>query len=152
MVLNAKRRTIDVGSESPLASDLEGEGGDDKESTTSHLEPWPDFLRRTARWAEDQLASAGISEWLDAWRARQWKWAGQVAKNLEKWSSVATVWDPLLHASGPRGRRQARPKKRWEQDIIIYLEHVHQKAEWKEVAKNSQWWKSHLEDFVEFYR
>ena len=37
----------------------------DEDEVNDTLEPWPDFLKRTARWTEEQLKKAGQEEWLD---------------------------------------------------------------------------------------
>ena len=111
MVLNARRLRIQSASSS--------EDDDETTEDIDLLEPWSEFLRRTARWTEQQLKASGQSEWLAVWRKRQWTWAGKVAtKDREKWSGVATQWMPLLHSSELRGRAQARPRKRWEQDLV----------------------------------
>ena len=56
---------------------------------------------------------------------RQWTWALKLADpESSKWSAVATKWHPPLHSGTTCGRRQARPKKRWDQDIVDYLARV----------------------------
>ena len=114
MVLNARRLRIQSASSS--------EDDDETTEDIDLLEPWSEFLRRTAGWTEQQLKASGQSEWLAVWRKRQWTWAGKVAtKDRDKWSGVATQWLPLLHSSELRGRAQARPRKRWEQDLVEFL-------------------------------
>ena len=66
LLLNAKRkRVINTDSEATA------EGGEDNEEEAVELEPWSEFLQRTARWAEDQLDAAGQAEWLQLWRKRE---------------------------------------------------------------------------------
>ena len=49
-------------------------------------------------------------------------WAAKLVESgVDKWSARATLWQSLLHSSVPCGRRQARPKKRWEQDVADYV-------------------------------
>ena len=73
-----------------------------------------------------------------------------VSKDVEKWSAIATTWQPLLHSSRPRGRAQARPKKRWDEDIVSFLRqtlpdnHDH----WITQAVNKLEWMKHIDEFV----
>ena len=142
MVLNAKRWRIQSTSSS------------DEEETSEDidlLEPWPDFLRRTARWTEQRLKEAGQDEWLAVWRKRQWMWAGKLAtKCAEKWSAVATQWEPLVHSSQPRGRAQARPRKRWEQDLVDFLaaEEPDSDESWYVRAQDEHSWSQLADRFV----
>ena len=59
MVLNAKRRTLPASSsDASVSADTSDEGSD-----ISNLEPWVDFLKRTAQWTDEQLKNAGLSQW-----------------------------------------------------------------------------------------
>ena len=96
---------------STITSSSSSASGDEKEkdegSEPKELEPWHVFLKRTARWTEDQLEKANLQQWTAQWRRRKWAWAAKLLDNEnQKWSSVATNWQPLLHGSVPRGRRQ----------------------------------------------
>ena len=44
-----------------------------EEDEADLLEPWPGFLTRTARLAEEMLEEAGQEEGLDTWHRRQWR-------------------------------------------------------------------------------
>ncbi len=147
MVLNAKRWKLEA------TSSQESEGAElDEADDTDALEPWSDFLKRTARWTEEQLSKAGQKEWLAVWRERQWKWAGKLmTKDTHKWSSVATLWQPLIHSGGPRGRAQARPKKRWNQDFVDFMEREFpdRRGEWHAMARNDEEWASLGEQFAQ---
>ena len=148
MVLNTKRaRLVVVTSESSLSGDEE----DIEEIDT--LEPWPEFLKRTAVWTEEQLKKARQGEWLDSWRKRQWIWACKlVSADAEKWSAIATTWQPLLHSSCPRGRAQARPKKRWDEDIVSFVRHTlpDNHGDWSTQAKNKDEWMKHVDKFAKY--
>ena len=115
------------------------------------LEPWPEFLKRTARWTEEQLKVAGQSEWLTTWRTRQWRWAHKLVTHEEsKWSAIATHWNPLLHSDAPRRRAQARPRKRWIQDIGDFLEaKTHNSESWMLLALDEETWMSNANDCIE---
>ena len=137
MVLNAKRWKLQA------SSSQESSENEDEADEIDTLEPWPDFLRRTARWTEEQLEKAGQQEWLAIWRTRQWRWACKlVTKDTEKWSAVATTWQPFIHSSCRRGRAQARPKKRWDQDIVSFLEteFPDKREGWQTLARDEVEW------------
>eukprot|EP00973_Karenia_brevis_P094805 12424261-Karenia_brevis.AAC.1 len=53
LILNAKRRKLHSSSD----EDEDAEANEDLDR--EELEPWPEFLRRTARWAEEHLQAAG---------------------------------------------------------------------------------------------
>ena len=116
MIMGAKRRRLDIvlpDGACPLPSSSTPEDSD------AILEPWPDFLRRAARMAEEQLSRAGLEERSTTWRRRQAKWAADLqGRHAHKWAGIATAWQPPLHARCASGRRQARPKKRWIDDIV----------------------------------
>ena len=144
MILNAKRRAVAPNS----SSDTDAE---DEEDDAEVLEPWQDFLKRAAQWTDEQLEKASIQQWVVQWKKRKWKWAGRLfdAGN-NKWSAVATRWQPQLHSRHLCGRRQSRPKKRWDQDFIDYL-HIAWPAEtkhWHELAADKEWWLSQIDAFT----
>ena len=116
LVLNARRRKLhtpeDDDSGSDVLSGTEEEG--QIEEIEEVLEPWHEFLKRTARWSEEQLKRAALKEWLETWRSRQWKYAAElVTTHAFKWNNKALDWCPLIHNTKPRGRKAGRPKKRW---------------------------------------
>ena len=114
-------------------------------------EPWPEFLKRTARWIAEQLEVAGQNEWLTIWRTRQWRWAHKLVTHDEgKWSATATHWNPLLHSGAPRRRAQARPRKRCVQDIVDFLgTKIHNSEPWMLLAKGEEAWMRNANDFIE---
>jgi hypothetical protein len=146
MVLNAKRRVLSTTTDGNSSST-------DDSSETDHLEPWPDFLKRTAKWTEEQLEKADIEEWSVQWRRRKWKWALRLANTAhDKWSVAATKWQPLVHSKYLCGRRQARPKRRWEQDFVDFLKSARpeESQDFLKVAQEGKWWLSHADSFAKF--
>ena len=147
MVLSARRRTVTGSTSSEQESDKE-------ESEGSHidlLEPWPVFLMRTAQWTDQQLEKAGLCQWHIQWKKKKWMWAARLAESDNKeWSSVATQWQPLLHSRTVCGRRQARPKKRWDQDIMEYIAALTIQTDtgWLELARDKDWWQMHTNSFA----
>ena len=147
MVMNAKRRTLQSSSDN---GSVHTETSDD-DSAASQLEPWPDFLKRTAHWVDQQLEREGLCQWVVQWRRRKWKWAGELMEGkIDKWSSRATLWQPLLHSSSAQGRKQARPKKRWEQEFADYVEKIFPETgkRWQDLAKDSKWWLAEADKFA----
>ena len=147
MVLNARRHTVHS---STSGASVSAEAAD-HESDASYLEPWSDFLRRTAQWTDQQLKDAGLSQWTVQAKRRKWKWAAQLMDNAaNKWSAIATQWQPLLHSSHPRCRRPARPKKRWEQDLVDYIKKVLPESGsfWQDAARDKNWWLGETERFA----
>ena len=88
-----------------------------KTDESGSLEPWADFLRRSAKWVEEKLQAAGQNEWFEIWQQRQKKWAEKLSKGKERWSEIATVWKPFLHSGSRRGRAKARPRKTWKAQV-----------------------------------
>ena len=153
MVLNAKRRILTPEPSSATDVEADKDDGEDEYSEPDELEPWQEFLQRTARWTEEQLDKANLQQWTVQWRRRKWAWAAKLLdKDNHKWSAVATKWQPLLHTDGPCGRRHARPKRRWEQDFVDYLRVAcpSELRHWHELAADQNWWESHSETFASF--
>ena len=149
MILNAKRRTLALES----CSEHSKEDGRSSYEEQEVLEPWPEFLKRTAEAADRQAKNAGILEWSVACRRRKWKWAqGLLTTGNSKWSSVATSWKPTLHSSVPANRSRSRPKKRWTDDIELFIKKKfpEERRPWQELAKDLQWWRKSSEMYENF--
>ena len=60
----------------------------------------------------------------------------------KKWSIASTLWQPLLHSGSQQGRKQARPRRRREQDFVDYISQVKLefKGSWHKLARDSEWW------------
>ena len=100
------------------------------------------------------LKAADQPEWLNLWRRRQWKWAGKLMQQGGgRWSQVVLDWQPNLHSSGGGSRAQARPRKRWEQDISIFVAAHFDDAsvDWKSLATQSETWAELAGKFEEFW-
>ena len=148
MVLGAKRRPLDASS-----SDSDGAASNTTESERSgdSLEPWSDFLKRTARVVESQLEKVSMEDWITTWRRRQWRWAGKVVQSSEhKWTSAALAWQPPYDCSGCGVRAQARPRKRWGEEFQVFLDARYGGGveNWIDLAKEKGKWKELVEDFV----
>ena len=81
-------------------------------------------------------------------------WAGHISRRYEtRWGSVMLDWTP---ARGRRfnelgeGRRQARPKTRWEDCLSDYFAHASEDTHWRIIAANKEAWDQHLRAFSSF--
>ena len=118
MILGARRRVLDT---SVLSNDACSSTSDETYEELN-LEAWPDFLKRTTRMVESQLQGANLDEWVTLWRQIQWRWAGKVVQlDQHKWSYVAMLWQPMLDCTSGGVRAQARPRKKWDDDIKAFL-------------------------------
>ena len=151
LILNARRREISGSSSSSQSSSSESAS---TQIDSIVLEPWPEFLRRTARWAEEQLEKANLKDWLAQWKIRKWRWAGRLmTTDAHKWSAAATLWNPGKHSSRPCGHKQARPRRRWDQEIAEYWRAALPGSDraWHDLARDTSLWKHHCENFAKSF-
>ena len=69
----------------------------------------------------------------------------------ERWTSKVARWDPEIFFEGRNraSRAQARPKKRWCDDLEKFVKSQKGKEwNWKEAAKNKSWWEDAAVEFV----
>ena len=116
------------------------------------LEPWADFVKRATRIAEVAIEKVEIEEWTTTFFRKQWRWAARVARqDHDRWSRLAAEWDPGIDDKRHGFRRQARPRKRWDDDINAFLrtapqndtatdeQHNTTKPSWINLAKEPHW-------------
>ena len=146
MILGAKRRVLDAS-----ASSNDGRSSTSNESSgEQNLEAWPDFLKRTTRIVDAQLKGANLDEWVTLWRKRQWRWAGKVVQlHQHKWSYGALCWQPVLDCTSGGVRAQARPRRRWDDDIKAYLDHG---PHWVVLAADWVRWRALEGGFLDFVK
>ena len=134
---------------SETSSEQDLEQASEEGHETECLEPWPEFLTRCARQAEEKLEDVGQEEWLDQWRRKQWRWAAKVVHSAKhKWTYKTMLWKPELHSNRPASRAQRRPKKRWSDDFCQFLEAEGVQVSWMEAASSSTAWHD-MEDSFE---
>ena len=103
------------------------------------LEPWQDWIKRVTRLIEDQLKNHNMENWVTVYRKRTWKWAYIVCNmDYERWARSALEWRPEFKLD--IGRRQARPRKRWDDDISAFLKNRNLHEDWKTYAKDENLW------------
>ncbi len=143
MVLGSRRRLARVDDIAATSSDsLASEDNDDEDEGSQYeQEPWNDFLKRVTYLAEERASAAGLQEWLTTWRRKQWRRARKVVTDgRKKWSNTTLQWCPQLHASSRSVRAQARPKKRWTDDVHGYLNELGITQPWENLAKLGDIW------------
>ena len=69
-----------------------------------------------------------------------------------KWSYVAMLWQPMLDCTSGGVRAQARPRKKWEDDIKAYLDHVAKRTLWVLFAADADRWRKLEEDFLDYVK
>ena len=122
------------------------------------LEPWPDFIRRATRTADACMAKLNIQEWTKTYLQRKWAWAARTAKHSnDRWTQLATAWDPQYEYHKHAQRAQARPRRRWDDDINTFLEHHYTHSTtatatqaWTTLAKDRFQWQTLEKAFINF--
>ena len=120
----------------PTANTSDDESTDDVNSTTSDTnlqqlmathnddehEPWPEFIKRATRIAEETTKQLNMQEWTTTYWKKQWKWANRIANQQQlRWSRLVAEWDPTTDNPQHAQRKQGRPQKRWDDDINNFL-------------------------------
>ena len=132
------------------AENLQNEGDD-------MMEPWVGWIRRCTHDAEQRLATLNIPDWISIQRSRKWTWASRIANDSRnKWGLKALLWDPTLDSRYNTRRRQARPRRRWIDDITQHIQHYNEDDDdnndtaqqdldsphhsWRTLARNADLW------------
>eukprot|EP00973_Karenia_brevis_P015987 2185971-Karenia_brevis.AAC.1 len=89
------------------------------------LEPWPEFIKRATRVAEQAVAKLKLDSWtLSYWR-RKLAWASKLARQeASRWTIRVTKWRPEFDRRFIATRSQARPFLRWDDEIQAALRTV----------------------------
>jgi hypothetical protein len=119
------------------------------------LEPWLEWIQRVTREVEQVQAKLKIDDWTTACQRRKYKWAGHASRRTDgRWSTAMLDWQP---EGGPRqsgqgrGRRHARPNRRWCDTIDQYFISIGMQAgEWRIMAANRNEWHQHEAQFLTY--
>ena len=58
-----------------------------------------------------------MTGWIEAYRTRKWRFAGELARRTDsRWSQQAVAWKP----NGGIGRARGAPKTRWENQLVTF--------------------------------
>ena len=86
------------------------------------LEPWTEFIKRATHIADETIKKLNMQEWTVAYWRKQWRWAERIANQPpNRWSRLALEWNPTTNNPQRAQRKQGRPQKRWDDEIINYL-------------------------------
>ena len=127
------------------------------------MEPWADWIRRCTHDIEQRLTNLHIPDWISLQRSRKWTWASRIANETrDKWSLKALLWDPTLDPRYSARRRQARPRRRWNDDIRQYAQQLNDSDDnggetqlsdtsdhtWMALARDLEMWDEMEDEFV----
>ena len=85
-------------------------------------ELWFDYMTRATHKADDLVAAGGITSWILRQSQIHWWQARMIAKHHEdRWTKLASNWNPAISTKQKGYGKQGRPAKRWEDDLAIYL-------------------------------
>ena len=147
-ILGAKRRVI--ASSASSADSIASAAS--KSSDEQELEPWPEFLKRTAKIVDVQLQKANLEDWGTLWRKRQWRWAGKlIQQSRHKWSLKALQWEPVVDCTNGARRSRARPRKRWDDDMKSFLTSRNMDCAWQVVAASSTQWGALEAEYLQYW-
>ena len=127
---------------------------DQLDTTTEEdvLETWVDFIQRATRIAEETIAKHEIEEWTTLLWRRTWRWCHRVAQQpRDRWSHLVAHWRPDLDDKRRGTRHQARPRKRWDDDIQHFLRtHLATlDADWRDLARNPGAWRNMEQHYLD---
>ena len=119
--------------------------------TEAEMEQWKDFTQRATRCVEDRLRADGQEEWLATWRRRQWRYAGHLVRdNADKWSHQVLEWSPTTASRTGTYRTQARPRKRWHDELNSFHKALAFNGCWQATAMKKEIWADVEDQYVEW--
>jgi len=150
-----KRAAVSVTSSSHSDSqDGSVDGLEEADAEASELESWTDWIQRVTREVEDWNRKLEIEPWLELCRRRKHQWAGHIARRTDgRWSLRIMDWQPEVgwrHGGTGRGRRHARPKRRWQDEFQEHIQTLTGDAEvhWRFCTGDRSSWKDLEDDFA----
>ena len=129
----------------------------DGATNTTSLEDWADYIKRATIIVESQIRNANIDTWPTTCLRRKWKWAAHIAsQQRNRWSRLAVQWQPKLDHRRHNTRRQARPHKRWDDDLTNFIPTIQHDAgnqptqHWLHLAENTNYWLQLENQFIAY--
>ena len=111
-----------------------GSGRKIVDADTGDTESWVDWLRRTTRETERRLQSLRMTEWLTRHRQNKLEWAKKlVTTDHHTWASRALLW---THDRWKFHHAQARPRRRWLDDINDLVKQVGSNLLWDQALQD----------------
>ena len=108
------------------------------------VEPWVDWVKRTTHQVEAKMETLSTENWRQQARRRKWRWAGKLAHDNAKWSSVISRWDPSVDLETTRCT--GRPCVRWDDKLNKLITERTGHCDWRNVAIDEENWNI-LEDY-----
>ena len=153
----AKTPPMDIVDDASSSTSV-GDGAEEVASACSEplevVEPWVDWIRRVTAEVEEWNAKLSIQPWLEIVRRKKHQWAGHLARrNDERWSLRVLDWTPeggRRQGGTGRGRKQARPRKRWEDDLQKHVDRYGgaEGVHWRLLTANRSGWKEMEDDYA----
>ena len=136
---NSSTSTSSSSSGEEEAEEEEEEEEEEDEETT---ESWTEWIQRVTTLAVDAARKAGVVDWVEEQRRREWRWAGHVSRRDDgRWSRRLLDWEPL------GGRRSwGRPLIRWE-DALCHFARTKGET-WNKVGRDKLEWASWEDEFA----
>ena len=150
MVFGVPRRRIAQGTDTSSSSSSNNTAS--SSSDHDNLEPWKDWIQRVTHEVEKHMDTCGVEDWRVSWRNRQWKFCGRIGTlPADRWTSKILSWEPDGNSKA-KGRRRRRPRKRWSDDICVFLSSRGFDVSpntWQSVAANPDAWHALLVHFCQ---
>ena len=130
-------------------SDVSFQEDEDDDIDKCEKEDWIDFMEKSTKEAEDHMKKTKIPCWIETHRRLKWRMAMRLASlPHERWTNKIIEWNPSLDNKIRTNRSVGRPRKRWEDDINVFLKPEATK-EAKGIETKKQQHKQHMEDTSE---
>ena len=107
---------------------------------SEELEDWVQYVQSSAHRVDALSESLQMSSWVEAYRIRKWRFAGELARQEDsRWSQQAAEWKP----NGGFGRRRGAPRTRWEDQLVRFAG-----GDWMSIAQDEDTWGASEEVFA----
>ena len=149
-MVGARRTVVPTGDvyDSDSSDDSTCDEPDDQENQEDdkmETETWVAWIIRATGIAESQAGRAGVTDWVQGQRTRQWNFAGHTARRSDnRWSTRLLNWLPESCTRGV-----GHPKARWSDCLDRYLDFTYgSSGDWIEITQDRDTWNYIAEDFV----
>ena len=140
---------LSTNSEDDVDSGATFEEDSEKDIDTAEIEEedWFDYMRRSTAEAVDKMDQNKIRCWNKTHKKMKWKLALRIATSpSERWVKKAAEWNPETSSKYMTSRPIGRPKKRWEDDINVFLKQIYDETKMEETRDNKISWISAAKD------
>ena len=103
-----------------------------------HVESFVTWITFTTSTIKGYVGRGNLIDWVSEQKKRKWKWAGHCARrNDNRWTKRLLDFQ----ISAPRAR--GRPRLRWDDDIVRFLQFegmIGNNESWIDVAQSREFW------------